>query len=504
MRLKPAAFLCASLLLVPNCLRAEVHLPGVLASHMVVQRGLPVHVWGTADPGEKVAVTFRGKQVKGAADELGQWTLFLPPGDAGGPFTLVVTGTNTITLDDVLVGDLWFASGQSNMEFPMDPASWSKGPLQAQQEIAAANLPKLRLYLVQKSFSDYPKGDVKASGWQVSTPATVLPFSAVAFLFGRELLEREKVPIGLIDSTWGGTPVESWTSLRALSSDASLMPVFAARAEMMRNWDSVRARAAYEKRQIDEAKARGLKPPSFPWRGDPNSYNPAALYNAMVAPFTPLPIRGVIWYQGESNTDRLRAPVYERTFNTMIRDWRSQWSVGEFPFLFVQLANFQDDSMWPVIRQAQLNTLSLRNTAMAVTIDVGDPGEIHPRDKETVAHRLALGARRLAYGEDIEDTSPVFLQAVPEQDALRVYFDHPGKGLVARGDLTGFEVAGEDGKFAPADARIEGDTVVVRAAGVAHPREVRYAWTSAPNATLFSRDRLPASPFTSVQITGVP
>jgi sialate O-acetylesterase len=221
----------------------------------------------------------------------------------------------------------------------------------------------------------------------------------------------------------------------------------------------------------------------------------------MIAPFTPLPIRGVIWYQGESNTDDDRAPIYANLFQTMIRDWRAHWAQGDCPFLFVQIANFNTTGDgWPIVRDAQRKTLALANTGMAVTIDIGDSHNIHPRDKADVGHRLALWARVLSYGEHIEDSGPLFRQAVPERNSMRVWFDHATGGVIAKGgELHGFEVAGVDGKFVPATARVDGSTVLVSSTAVASPVYVRYGWAADPKCNLYNGDDLPASPFTSQQ-----
>jgi sialate O-acetylesterase len=340
--------------------------------------------------------------------------------------------------------------------------------------------------------------DVSATPWTACTPQSVANFSGVAYFFGRELLEKEKVPIGLIETDWGGTPAEAWTSLSALGANPSLMPVFAARANMMQDEATILLQNKAEKKQQEAAAAQGKPPIEFPWHPDPNSWAPAGLFNAMIAPFTPLPIRGAIWYQGESNTGPDRAPIYANLFQTMIQDWRNHWAQGDFPFLYVQIANYKTTGEWPEVREAQRQTLSLANTGMAVTIDIGDSGNIHPRDKENVGHRLALWARVLSYGEHIQDSGPLFRQAVPEGQAMRVWFDHVGNGLKVKGDeLHAFEVAGADGKFVPATAKIDGNTVLVSSAAVSAPIYVRYGWSTDPQCNLFNVEGLPASPFTS-------
>ncbi len=475
-------------------MRGDVTLPHVLASHMVIQRDRPVHVWGNADPGEHITVAFRGHQDTAVADTLGRWGVYLPPGTAGGPFALTIQGKNTVTLSDILVGDIWIASGQSNMEFPMMNKGGFRGVLNMQQEISAANYPKLRLFQADHATSDYPMQDVAAKTWTACSPQSVADFSAAAYFFGRELLEKEKVPIGLIETDWGGTPAEAWTSLGALSSNSSLMPVFAARADMMRDEADILLRIKIAEKQ---GEAEGRAPVKIPHR-DTASWAPGALFNAMVAPFTPLPIRGVIWYQGESNANTGHAPIYSILFPTLIQDWRNHWGQGNFPFLFVQIANFKNQNDWPTLREAQRKTLALADTGMAVTIDIGDSDNIHPRDKQDVGHRLALWARSLSYGEHIEDSGPLFRQAVPEGMKMRIWFTHADSGLVSKGEtLSGFEVAGKDGKFVPAIATVDGDTVLASSSDVPAPAYVRYGWAADPHCNLYNRDDLPASPFTS-------
>jgi sialate O-acetylesterase len=499
------------LALVPSMTaKAEVTLPKILSSHMVVQRDLPVHVWGTADSGETVNVSFRGETGSTTAGKQGRWSVYLKPGAAGGPFDMVVTGTGaavgdaaaaarTITLSDVLVGDVWVASGQSNMEFAM-----------RQAETAGADLPKaandrIRLLIVRKQAIEYPRDDIDTdawSGWAASTPETAKNFSAVGWYFAREIEQREHVPVGVIDSTWGGTVADAWTRVDALGADAALAPVFISWGKMAAKEENELLRARDEQRQRDEAKAQGKPDPQFPWHPQLKSWGPGMLWNGMIAPLTPFPIRGVIWYQGESNSALERAPLYKRVFSTMIEDWRHEWGVGDFPFLFVQISNFKSNATedWAELREQQLKTLALRNTAMAVTIDIGNPDDVHPKDKVDVGQRLALAARAIAYGEDVSYSGPIFRQATPEGSAIRVWFDHPAKGLVAKGgELTGFEVAGADGKFQPATAKIDGNQVVASSDAVAEPKFVRYGWANSPQCNLFNGVGLPASPFTSAE-----
>ena len=463
---------------------------------MVIQRDLPVHVWGWAAAGEAVTASFRGESRTAAADELGVWGLYLPPGAAGGPFELTIKGSsNTVTLEDVLVGDIWIASGQSNMEFELRKAS-----------TAAADLPKadnsrIRLMVVKQTSSDFPRTDVEGTGWQLSTPDSACTFSAVGWYFAREIEEREHVPVGVIDASWGGTVAEAWTSLTALGEDPGLAPVLVSRGHMT----ELEARALLQQearvRLTEQAKMQGKPEPHYPWHPVLNSWAPAGLFNGMIAPLTPLPIRGVIWYQGESNSKLDRAPTYERLFQTMIKDWRRQWGVGDFPFLYVQISNFTStpEEDWATVREAQRRALALRNTAMAVTIDAGNPNDVHPTDKLTVGRRLALAARAVSYGEQVEYSGPMFRQVTPEGDLLRVWFDSAHGLQTKGGELTGFEIAGDDGKFVPAVAKIDGETVVLSSSLVPLPTAARYGWANSPECHLFNGAGLPASPFTSVR-----
>jgi sialate O-acetylesterase len=474
---------------------ADVTLPALLADHMVIQRGLPVHVWGMAAPHESVSVTFRGETKSTTADDNGRWNIFLSPGEAGGPFQLSVKATNSIVLSDILVGDVWVASGQSNMEFSM------KSLANAPTEIAAAQYPRIRIFRVDHKPADYPLDDVGSKGWAACTPESVADSSAVAYFFARHIQQKLGVPIGLIETSWGGTPAESWTSLRGLSADASLMPVFAARSKTLATQSTTVLQQQREEREYQQAtaqaKANGTPPPEWHWHPDFAAWAPAALYNGMIAPLTSFAIRGVIWYQGEANSGPDRAPLYSRLFQTMIRDWRNHWGEGDFPFLFVQIANWDTapEALWPDVRNAQRQALALKNTGMAVTIDIGDAVDIHPKNKQDVGLRLALAARAIAYGEKIEWSGPLYRQVTQEEHALRVWFDH-GDGLAAKGTaLTGFEVAGTDGKYTPADAKIEGASVVISNSTVPTPVSVRYGWAANPTCDLINHEGLPASPF---------
>ena len=486
--------------LVAICAWAEISLPALFGDHMVVQRDLPVHVWGTAESGEAVEVEFRGQSVSTAAAEDGRWEVYLEPGSAGGPFDLAIAGSNQIEFNDVHVGEVWVGSGQSNMVWPLQRSR------DAEQEIAAAQHPGIRYFKVALNTSDTRLDDVEGE-WHVVSRETAGEFSGVGYFFARHLHEQLGVPMGIIQSAWGGTPAESWTSARMLAEEpalANMTAEFAAEAKAEEAAYAERL-AGWEKRSA-AAKAKGQEVPRRPPppRALRPQHKPSSLFNAMVAPLLPYAIRGTIWYQGENNASRGQGYLYRRLFRSMIEDWRREWGIGKFPFLFVQLANYgrvPEDSTWPELREAQAMALGLANTGMAVTIDIGNPTDIHPRNKQDVGLRLALAARAIAYGEqDLEYSGPVFRQATRDTSGLRLWFDHAGGGLEARGGpLGGFQVAGADGKFVNAQASISGNTVLVSSEAVKDPVRARYAWAADAKGNLYNDAGLPASPFQSME-----
>jgi sialate O-acetylesterase len=500
--MKQIANLMAVALLSSLGVGAEVRLPKILSSHMVLQRDRPMHFWGWADPNERVTVSVEGQSAESNADKLGKWSLYLPAHPAGGPFTVIVKGSNSLSIEDVMIGDVWFASGQSNMEMPLKGFPGNASIKNGEAEIQGANQPKLRLLRIQKKTSNFPLGDYQDT-WTACTPQTAAEFSAVAYFFGRAISEKENVTVGLIDSTWGGTPAEAWTSYQGLTSDASLMPVFSAWGAMMDGQTDMWLVQAADKRADDAASNAHAPKPKHAWRPEPASWGPAALYNGMVAPAIGYGIKGAIWYQGEANAGAARAPIYDKVFGAMITDWRRHWQEGNFPFLFVQLADYKTSpaDLWPTVRDAQRRTLSLANTGMAVTIDVGDPGNLHPPDKQSVGQRLALAARSIAYGEKVEFSGPLFRQSDRDGGVMRVWFDH-AEGLTPKngGVPEGFEVAGSDRKYRLATAKVDGDSVVVSSPEVVEPRYVRYGWKDVPAGNLYNSAGLPASPFSSEEL----
>lgn len=484
-------------------LAAAVTLASPFSDHAVLQQGLPVPVWGTADAGEKVAVTCAGQTKTATADAQGRWRVKLDPLTVGGsPLEMTIAGSSTIVLKDLLVGEVWVCSGQSNMQMSV------KSSNNSDQEIAAATFPLIRLYSVERKTSDQPLETCKGD-WKECTPANIPQFSAVAYFFGRHLHQELKVPIGLIHTSWGGTPAEAWTSREALSGNAEMKDVFAAWDKRMA--DLPKAQAKFEqdnaawKKAAEEAKAAGKpapKPPRAP-EGQNSPHKPASLRNGMITPLLPYAIKGALWYQGESNSGQ---PMKYRTLlPLMISDWRQAWGQGDFPFHIVQLANYMKrmpdptDTNWAALREAQwLTTVRVPKTGLAVTIDIGDGEDIHPKNKQDVGKRLALAALAQDYGKQIEYSGPVFKELKTDGAKAIVSFTHLGGGLVAKGGkLTGFAIAGEDRKFVWADATVDGDTVVLTNAAVAKPVIVRYAWADNPECSLYNKADLPAVPFRS-------
>jgi sialate O-acetylesterase len=643
----------AAILALSGTVSARVKLPALVGDNMVVQRGEKARIWGWADAGERVTVSMNGKSETTTAGADGKWEVRLGPFSAGGPYDMTIAGTDTITVKNVLVGEVWVGSGQSNMEFVLQNSA------NGAADIAAADFPTIRLFTVTKATSMTPKDDVDGH-WDVCSPATAGSFSAVAFYFGRELNRTLKVPVGLIHTSWGGTPAEAWTSRAGLESDPAFRPLVDAldaslkgEPEAMKAYHEAQAKweaehllqdtenkgvglgyagadfdasdwktmaipqlfetaglqidgSVWFRREVEvpadwagkdlvltlgalddydttyvngtQVGATGAETPQYwsamrryvvpgalvragrnvvavrvfdhggnggfsgpasklgigpegaapmslvgDWRykvetgvapievdwgsqpiappgaGNPNS--PTVLFNAMLAPLTPYTIRGAIWYQGEANVDR--AAQYRTLFPAMIRDWRRAWGEPDFPFFFVQLANFMDrkpepsESHWAELREAQTMTLAEPNTGMATIIDIGEASDIHPKNKHDVGRRLALWALAKTYGVGGEYSGPMFESMKAEENGLlRLRFSHASGLRTSDGrPVKGFEVAGADGKFVWANARIEDGTIIVSNDAIETPVAVRYAWADNPATNLYNGAGLPAVPF---------
>ena len=544
--------------------QADVKMPAIFGDHMVLQQATKIPVWGNADPGESVLVMLGANNATAIADAQGNWQVQLPPQTANGStsVTLTVKGKNTLTFQDVLVGDVWIGSGQSNMGLSvLDGRDGVK-------EAAQAANPQIRLFQVTRMVAPLPMTDIVPTtpdrpflgAWQVCSPdrpaqhSIVGGFSAVAYYFARDIAQVTGQPVGIIATSWGGTPGQAWTPLDALEAAPQLKHYATDAYHFQQNYDAAKAKFVQDQTDFpalkqkwdqevgapykdalaqwqtlaDQAKAAGQPAPPKPAPASPApvkpkspdeaSNTPTGLFNGMVAPLIPYAIKGVVWYQGESNEST--GVEYRTLFKSLITSWRTKWGQGDFPFLFVQLANYghlepppagPSGGLWPWVREAQGMALALPNTGMAVTIDIGDPGNIHPKDKQDVAARLALAARHVAYGQDLVFSGPTYDSIKIENNSIRISFKNIGGGLVmgvppwtANGqpvptptELTGFGIAGADKKWVAAKAAIDGDTVVVSSDAVPNPVAVRYGWTPNPPCDLYNKDGLPASPFRS-------
>jgi sialate O-acetylesterase len=454
--------LVAVLLAVSPAAWGDVSLNNMFGDHMVLQQGIKNKVWGKADPGEQVTVTFAGQTKTATAAADGSWGVFLDPvQEYGGPHTLTVKGKNTVTFTDVLIGEVWVCSGQSNMMM------FVRQVANAEREMAAANYPQIRHFTVKSMVSDAPR--TQADGeWQPTTSGNVKSFTATGYFFALNLHRELGVPIGIIKATLGGSPIEGWISQEALAD-----PPFKVVHE---RWMEMKPRI----------------------KGDSVRNQPSGLYNGLIVPLEPYTLKGFLWYQGEGNH---RRPLeYGRLFRTMITQWRHDFGQGDLPFVFVQLPDYAEPGdktgqSWAWLREQQASALQLPNVSMAVTIDIGDPKDHHPTNKQEVGRRLALVALKDVYGLKVRASGPVFDWAKREGTDFRLHF-READGLKLKGDVDrAFLIAGENREFVPAQARVEGSDVVVSAAGVTAPTAMRFEWTNTPTGFLVNSTGLPAAPF---------
>jgi len=474
----------------------NIKLPALFSDNMVLQREMAVPVWGWADPGEKVIVELGGHFAETTASVEGRWKVSLGHLEAGGPFQLIVKGKNTITIQNVLVGEVWVCSGQSNMAMEV------KESANAKQEISSAYYPQMREFQVKRTKSLIPLDDVSPvdhpeistlNKWEVCDSSTVGHFTAVGYYFGLNLYKKLKIPIGLIHASWGGTTAEAWTPRDTMESDPDLNLI-------LKHWpdynnDEEWLKDEYGKfvKEVETAHKQGITEPLY--------FNqPSVLYNGIIAPLIPYAIRGVAWYQGESNA--YRSYQYRTLLPALIQKWRTAWGEGTFPFLVVQLANYSfEPQVFPELREAQSMAVSVPRTNMVVTIDLGDSASIHPLNKQDVGYRLYLLACNTVYGEKILCSGPAFKSMLISGDKCILSFINVGEGLCIKDSksLNGFMVSGADKRFFTAEAVIEGDKVVVRSNLIAHPLAVRYAWANYPHCNLYNKHGnnfyLPASPF---------
>ncbi|WPQ60529.1 sialate O-acetylesterase [Chitinophaga sancti] len=435
----------------------------LFTDHMVLQKGVVVPVWGTADDGALVTVRFNGQSVSAMTIQ-GKWMVSLQPLPyvSSGQEMTIYSGVDTVHIQDVLVGEVWLCSGQSNMERQLGPRPPQQPIYNWEQERDAANYPLIREYYVPLKYSKETISDVN-NHWTVCSPQTVSDFTAVGYFFAKNLYAKMQVPVGIIFSAFGGTPAEDWTSVAALEANPKLK-------EMVENYAKTISGAGWK----------------------PQGQCMGGLFNGMIYPLLPYAIKGVAWYQGESNSDR--AEQYPEILTTMIRNWRTEFKQPELPFLIVQIAPHK--GMRPEIREAQfLVVKNVNKTALIVTTDCGDSADIHPPHKQPVGERLAIAAGGLVYGVKGEYSGPVFEKSSQGKDEITVSFSHVGKGLVAKGGkLTGFEISNGEGYF-PAEAVIHGNKITLTSEHVPHPTLVRYGWSNVPVVNLYNQEGLPASPF---------
>ena len=494
------------LLSVTSLLLADVKLPAIIGSNMVLQQNTDVTIWGWAAPGEEITVKpdWRWGSSNVVADEQGRWQVTIKTLKADKPHNLTIRGNNTIKLKNILFGEVWLCSGQSNMQMPM--GGWDLQPVHGGlKDITYSVNPSIRLFTVQPVTADNPADDVVGS-WVECSPETVRNFSAVGYYFGRKINGETGYPVGLINSSWGGTFAEAWTRIDFIKCDDNLNPILDQYNTRFAEWEKACAETEKEQKPAPE-RYGGIRPQD----------ETASLYNGMIAPITNMTIKGAIWYQGESNAGA--AYLYRDLFPTMIENWRCDFKNFEMPFYFVQLASFTDhkpgvevgpyrgeprDNGWAELREAQLMTNSLKNTGMAVTIDIGESNNIHPGNKKDVGERLGLWALAKDYGKAIDYSGPLYAGYRIEGDTIRILFSHAENGLAFKDGMPkGFAIAGADKQFVWADVRIDGTTILVSSDQIKEPVAVRYAWDIDPQNSLYNNANLPASPFRTDDWNGV-
>ncbi|MBC7745125.1 MAG: sialate O-acetylesterase [Flavobacterium sp.] len=434
-----------------------VSVPDIFSNHVVLQQNAEITLWGWAKTGEKVtvSVSWDQKKVNVTANNLAQWKVTLNTPFAGGPYTIKIEGYNTIQIEDVLIGEVWLASGQSNMEWT--PKAGIDG---GEQEVAKANYPNIRFFTVDPKTADATQLNVSGE-WVVCTPQTMSEFSAVGYFFGKKLYQNLNTPVGIINSSWGGTPAEVWMNPKVI-----------------------------EENKLLKSAASSLK--EVPW----GPVIPGKAYYAMIAPLIPFKIAGVIWYQGEANTSI--AESYSELLSTLIASWRQEWGY-EFPFYYVQIAPFKYKELFAgaILRDEQRQVLAVPKTGMVVVSDIGNIEDIHPKNKRDVGIRLANLALAKTYNKHgLPVSGPLYKEMKLEGNKVRLFFDYAENGLIIKGkELSQFEIAGADKNFVKATAKIEGSSIVVQAKNLKHPVAIRFAWSNIAEPNLFNKDGLPASTF---------
>lgn len=501
MKTQTTALILFLLLFVSVGSRADVKLPAILSDNMVLQQNSRVHIWGKASPGEKitVSVSWSRKKAKSVAAADSTWQVEISTPEASSrAVSLTVKGRNTIEIKNVLIGEVWLCSGQSNMEFPVDrdtTSRWKNAMSTVKEELQNADYPEIRFFRVEHQLAPDAPVDDCVGEWEVCTPASAARFSAVGFVFGRKIHNAIHQPVGLIQSTWGGTHAESWTKKEAMQGDY-YDRLRAEQKQIIANLPAEKERYAREtalyKAALKANPDTVLKAPARVKKLNDN-LRMSTLWNGMINPILPYTIKGVIWYQGESNDSR--AAHYEMVFANLIHSWRAEWGQGDFPFYFVQIAPYRKQS--PTLREGQLRVWqTVPNTGMAVITDAGDSTNIHPRNKVVPGERLARWALSHDYGIDVPFMGPVYKSMRVNGSVAELSFDYTGSGLDSKGaPLRGFVVAGSDGVFYPAQAVIKGNKVEVSSPQVASPVAVRYGWDKFFRVNLYNREGLPATPF---------
>lgn len=486
------------LLMIQLSIKAQVKLPSLVGDNMVLQQNAKVNLWGWASPNEKISIRlgWSDSLIETIANAEGNWKAAVDtPNGSEKAYDIEINAFNKIVLKNILIGEVWLCSGQSNMYFPVgrEGTTWKTGVKNYEEEIKNASYPNIRLFTVVTNASPKPLEDVTGN-WKVCSPESINAFSAVAYFFGRELYQKLNVPIGLISTSWGGTKAEAWTAQNVLEEDTAFLPILQEDAknekifqEKLENYylaltnERIASAANAPKAQLKKPKKEANK----------TSY---VLYNAMLHPVVNYTIKGAIWYQGESNSGN--ALLYRTLFPAMVKSWREEWKQGDFPFYYVQIAPHKGQNAG--IREAQLMALkAIPNSGMVVTTDVGDAQNIHPIDKQTVGHRLAIIARNKTYGEDkLVYSGPIYNHMKIKKNKAQLFFDYADSGFKKNAEpLKEFEIAGNDQIFYPADAKIDGKTIVVSSSKVKNPEAVRFAWKPVPEPNLFNNENLPASPF---------
>ena len=475
---------------------AELTVSSVFADNMVLQRDAELRVWGEADAGDSVKVTFNGVTKESRVEDNGEWLLRLPNQSAGGPFEMTISSAgNTIEFKNILVGDVWVASGQSNMEWRMEKSE--DGQADLEKGISNSNI---RIFIANRSTTMEPQEHIEAEkSWVAANSSDLRYFSAVAWYFAEYIQKNTSVPVGIIQSARGGTRVNTWISHEA-NSKLSKYSYYQRAFQKYLKANPGDYKENYKKWKKGELKTQPK---------DPMHYYPGGYFNGMIAPLQPLSIKGVIWYQGE--TDRSKHELYKEYFMALIKDWRQGFQNDQLPFIYVQLPKFlykartpkvYDGNFYPYIREAQQSALELPHTAMAITIDTGTKDDIHPPLKKTVGERLAIAAMGVAYNLNDHYMGPIVNNIAINENRFEVSFDHVAKGLEFKGSqLKGFSVAGQDGVFVYATATISGSKVLVEAESIHEPKFIRYAWAGYPDSNLYNSAGLPASPFRNDKFT---